>query len=237
MPKPEAVNKKVFLAALLSLSCWLGLYVHRRQAQGLQEEKLREYAWSLRRGDESSRLSLPQSLALEGKYAEALSQLNPVRTQGDKDLQGQLWQWLLFDLDWPRQIVMHRQMEATSKRPRLLVRCLQSGKLDELDRQKIEAFTWSPGQWTELAGYKGGDWAQVSDMKVVHLERKDERQSQLWISGRNREGQFRLEVLYGLEQWKQWVRQTDKPAQLDKDRVTVGESTFTLVDDEWIEVR
>ena len=231
------MKKKALLAAVVSLSCCLGLYAQRSRAQAAEHENYHQMAWNLRRGDAGEPLSEPQSLALEGKYAEALSQLNPVRTQADKDLQGELWECLLFDLDWPALVVKHSQIASTRKRSRLLVRCVQSGKLDELDRLKIEAFIWSPGQWSRLEGLKTGDWASVTDLKVVHLERKDERLGQLWIAGRTRSGKHRVEVLYGLESWKQWVVEDDKAPVCEKDRVLVNGSTYKLVVDEWIEVK
>lgn len=207
----------------------------------------RQLTWSVRRADEGERLTLAQRAYLQGDYIESLRQLGKPTSTADKELQASLFSCLLFDLPWPQQLMASAQLESSSGgRPRLLARVVQSGYAGESDRVRLDLLGWNGQRLEELrpefksAGWLGqsDEWALVEEFTTVHLDRKDTKQSQLWVAGKTRSGRNRLEVVYGFSRWQRWVLVSAKPARRQTDRVSVsGSQAYKLVDDEWVKLR
>jgi len=224
-----------------------GLTWHLNQRHQEQERLYRQLTWSLRRPDEGERLTSAQRAYLQGDFVESLRQLGKPSSTADKELQTSLFLCILFDLPWPQQLLASAQLESSSGgRPRLLARVVQSGYAGESDRVRLDLLGWNGQRLEDLKPElkstsslgKNDDWATLEDLTTVHLDRKDTKQSQLWVAGKTRSGRSRLEVVYGFSRWQRWVLVTDKPARRHTDKVFVsGSQAYKLVDDEWIEVR
>ena len=231
------------LSALLvvALNWWLV-----RQARE-QDALYSSLAWSLRRGGDGSPVGAAERAYLQGNFAEALRLLGKAPDSENRDLKSTLFLCLLYDLPWPQQVLSHRQLDSSpSGRPRLLARVVQTGYLSDVNRVRLDLLGWDGQEVKELHPplqsphklNKEDDFAEVMEMISVKLDRKDNRQTQLWVSGRARNGRFRLDIVYGFSVWKRWVLITDKPVKRQPDRVWASsQDCYKLVDDEWIEVR
>lgn len=234
----KSSTRRVLLALLVTLGSWTLVYFSLHQSHGEQRRESKELAWSLRRGDDSERLTTAQTLALEGRFVEALRRLEKPTNSGERELHNLLQQCLLFDLKWPQQLLLHCQLEASGGRPRLLARVIQSGYADQLQQVELQLLTWDGQDLKPMNLDPAEKWAEIKELKTVHLERKEESLSQLWVLGRTSKGRWRVDLYYGLRQWKHWYRLSDTLPLVQKDRVQIpGGSAWKLVDDEWIEVR
>jgi hypothetical protein len=231
---------------LLGAFAW-NLTLHNQE----QTQMYQRLAWSLRHGDQEARLTSAQSAYLRGSYVEALRQLGKPDTSAERELQSALFLCTLYDLEWPQQVLMVQQLESSpSGRPRLLARVVQSGYAKEANRVRLDLLGWDgknletlkpllkiPGRDASKSLSKDDDWSTIDELTVVHLDRKDAQQSQLWVEGKTVGGRARLEVIYGFSQWRRWGLLSEKPARRLADRVSLGSDAYKLVDDEWIEVR
>lgn len=236
------------LGALVGLSAMLVVIVlwQLRQRNLEQQRHYRRLAWSLRQAEQSHHLSEIEAAFLEGRYTEALRLLGKPAESSQRELQITLFLCCLYDLPWPEQVVHHLQLDAGDGRPRLLARVVDKGFLGEKHRLRLDLLSWNgdslapvkPATRSQGKLRSGEEWAEITGLSLVHLERKDNQAGQLWVEGRTTEGRARVEVIYGLSQWKCWrVLDSRLPRRLS-DRVQLSDDrAFKLVDDEWVEVR
>jgi hypothetical protein len=239
--------RSAVILGCLSVAILAALAWHLTRRNLDQEQLIRRLAWSVRRSDQGQLLNASQRAFLQGDFAEALRHLGKPSTAGDRELQSALFLCLIHDLPWPQQLLAHKQLDsAPAGRPRLLARVVQSGYASEADRVRLEFLGWTGQRLETLRPElkspqslgKNDDWAAVSELIAVHLDRKDTKQSQLWAVGQTRGGRQRLEVVHGFSRWQRWVLVTDQPVRRLADRIKVSaQQAYKLVDDEWIEVR
>lgn len=246
--KPGRWMKGLALALMTSLPVAL-FYHFQVEQQSYQKGRYRQLAWSLRRGDDSG-LEGAQASFLRGRFREALAQLAGERTASERELRRSVFRCLMYDIPWPSQILLAHQVGVPGqRRSRLFARVTESGYLGDAGRMRLELMTWdgektapltlSP-QWAVGVKEDGeGDrlWAKVESLETVHLERKDTEESQLWVLGKTRSEKFRLEIYYGIQDWKRWVWLGSVAPLLRKDRVEIaGGPDFKLVDNEWLAI-
>lgn len=232
-----------------SMACVLGAAMVLRDQHSLTEERYDRMAWQLRRpGD--PRVQGARAVYLEGKFVEALRLLSKAETVDERELRRVALRSFLLDLPWPQQVLLTHQVGSLNgQRKRIFARVVQSGYAHELDRVRFDLMIWNGERATPLklnasfpAGVKeNGEadrtWARIDSLKTANLERKDLRESQLWVLGTARSGKTRLEIYFGNQQWKRWVWLGSKTPTLGKDRVSVpGGPDYKLVDNEWVAV-
>ncbi|MBS2035092.1 hypothetical protein JST97_08885 [bacterium] len=238
------VNWRLLGMCCLSALLLGGFYWQRRQWNQERKEQYGRLAWMLRRGDDESRLSPARRAYLEGRFVECLRLLEQSDSGGDRELQTAAFQGLLFQLPWPEQVLRSEQVEASKQRPRLLARAVQTGYAEDAEKTRVDLNVWENERLQKLTPSskqtltREQDWKSVDEMVVVHLDRKDERLSQLLISGRTREGQQRLDVLYGKTEWKRWSLFDSRKIKHLDDRVAVEKGPiYKLIEDDWVKVQ
>lgn len=205
-------------------------------------------AWALRRGDDEKRLSPPRYAYLQGHYAECLRLLGNPDNAGERELQSAAFLALLYDLPWPEQILLHEQIEGHGQRPRLLARVVHSGYAQDAEKVRLDLLVWRQDKVEKLdapnrlAGSvkslgKDEDWKVVTELSLVHLDRKDEHLSQLFAFGRTRDGRYRVDVLYGSKSWLRWTLISSQSLRRLPDRLAGDKGrAYKLLEDEWIEL-
>jgi len=226
----------------LSGLLFAGLIWQKRQWNQEKQADYDRLAWWLRRGDEEARLSPARRAYLQGRFAECLRLIPAPDTARERDLQSAAFLALIYDVPWPEQVVRHEQVEAHKSRPRLLARAVESGYLGDLGKPRLDLLTWKDGKLENLPAAKGlfkdDDWTEIDELAVVHLDRKDEHLSQLYVHGRTRGGRQRVDVLYGSTDWKRWTLLNSKVLRRLKDRVEVARGvSYKLLEDEWVELK
>jgi hypothetical protein len=227
---------------LFILTCFSGLLVaglgwQRRQWNQEKQADYDRLAWWLRRGDDTARLSAPRRAYLAGRFDECLRLLEQPENAGDRELQSAAFLALLYDIPWPEQVVRREQIEAQKGRPRMLARVVESGYLEDSGKVRLDLLLWQNDKLEKFASGKD-DWQEVDELSVVHLDRKDEHLSQLYIHGRTRDGRQRLDVVYGSQRWQRWTLVNDKKLRRLSDRVEVDKGlSYKLIEDEWVTIK
>lgn len=227
---------------LFILTCFSGLLVaglgwQRRQWNQEKQADYDRLAWWLRRGDDTSRLSAPRRAYLAGRFDECVRLLEKPENAGDRELQSAAFLALLYEVPWPEQVVRREQIEANKSRPRLLARVVESGYLEDSGKVRLDLLLWKSDKLEKFASGKD-DWREVDELSVVHLDRKDEHLSQLYIHGRTRDGRQRLDVVYGSSQWQRWTLANDKKLRRLSDRIEVDQGlSYKLIEDEWVAIK
>lgn len=229
---------------LVCLSALLlgGLSWQRRQWNQEKQAEYARLAWWLRRGDDKVRLTPARRAYLAGRFVECLRLSEEPDGAGERELQSAAFLALLYDVPWPEQVLGREQVEAQKPRPRLLARAVESGYLEDRGKLRLDLMVWKDGKLENLpAGKdlgKDDDWKEIDELAVVHLDRKDEHLSQLYVHGRTRGGRQRVDVLYGSTDWKRWTLLNSKTLSRLKDRVEVAkEASYKLIEDEWVELK
>lgn len=232
----------------LSLSL-LGAFSWQRHQWNLERSaRYDRLAWALRRGDDDKRLSSPYFAYLQGRFAECLRLLGKPDDAGERELQSAAFLALLYDLPWPEQMLLHEQIEGKGERPRLLARVVQSGYAADVEKVRLDLLVWRQDKAekldapTKLAGSlkrlgKAEDWKVVTELSLVHLDRKDEHLSQLFVLGRTRDGRYRVDVFYGSKNWLRWTLVSNQSPRRLEDRLAAEKGrSYKLLEDEWIEL-
>lgn len=221
----------------LSVLLVAGLGWQRRQWNQDKQADYERLAWWLRRGDDTARLSAARRAYLDGRFEECLRLNQSLDNAGDRELQSAAFQALLYKVPWPEQVVSREQLEAHKSRPRLLARVVESGYLEDRGKVRLDLLVWENDKLARLP--VGEDnWREVDELTVVHLDRKDEQLSQLYIQGRTRSGEHRVDVFYGSTRWKRWSQSNKKTFRRAKDRVEVdSELSYKLIEDEWVQLK
>lgn len=209
------------------------------------QEKQADYdrlAWWLRRGDEQERLTPARRAYLEGRFAECVRLIQESDEAGDRELQSAAFLALLYQVPWPEQVVSRQQIEAHKSRPRLLARAVESGYLEDSGKPRLDLLVWKKDRLEALPAAAGlgkdDEWKEIDELAVVHLDRKDEHLSQLYVHGRTRGGRQRVDVVYGSNDWKRWTLLNSKALGRLKDRVEVAKGvSYKLIEDEWVELK
>ena len=237
------------LVMLTGLSFLLvgALYWQKQQWNLEKSASYERMAWSLRRGDDEKRLSSARYAYLQGRYAECLRSLGQSDNAGDRQLRSAAFLALLYDLPWPEQLLLHQQIEGQGERPRLLARVVHSGYAADAGKIRLDLLVWRQDKAekldapTKLAGSlkslgSAEDWKVVTELSLVHLDRKDEHLSQLFVFGRTQGGRYRVDVFYGSKNWLRWTLVSSRSPRRLEDRVTVDKGpAYKLLEDEWIE--
>ncbi len=241
--------RRGFLLFGVSLALVFGTALVLRDQHHQTQQRYDRMAWQLRRpGD--ARIQGARARFLDGKFVEALRLLKKADTADERELRRVALRCFLYDLPWPQQVLLTHQVGALNgQRMRIFARVVQSGYANEMDRVRLDLMVWNGERTTPLtlkalfasgvkeSGEEDRSWAHIEGLKTAYLERKDSRDSQLWVLGRTRSGKNRLEIYYGSQQWKRWVWLGDKVPRLEKDRVSIpGGADYKLVDNEWVTV-
>ncbi|MBN9420212.1 MAG: hypothetical protein J0I12_32480 [Candidatus Eremiobacteraeota bacterium] len=221
----------------LSVLLLAGLSWQRRQWNQEKQADYEHLAWWLRRGDDSGRLSAARRAYLEGRFEECLRLNKHSDDAGDRELQSAAFQALLYKVPWPEQVVSREQIEAQKTRPRLLARVVESGYLEDRGKVRLDLLVWENEKLIKLP-VGAEDWKEIDELAVVHLDRKDEHLSQLYVHGRTRSGDQRVDVFYGSTRWKRWSQLNKKTFRRLSDRVEVDKGlSYKLLEDEWVELK
>lgn len=223
-----------------------GLYWHVRQRNEDRQAQFRELAWGLRRGDAEQGLTRSQRAFLHGDFLEAMRRLEKPLSKRDQALQNLCLRCLLYDVPWPKQVLQTFHLDP-KRGSDLLFRVVNGGYARDRQRVTLDVFRWDDRDWEELelpgldeAGKNSPPpavWAEITDIRELHLDRKDEQASQVLLVGKGTDGKVRTEIFYGLRQWKRWVLIGGKAPQVRDNRVVLpGGKTYKLVDDEWVSV-
>lgn len=232
---------------LVMLVCLSGLLLGGLSWQRHQwnQEKQVDYdrlAWWLRRGDDEARLTPARRAYLEGHFAECLRLIPEPDTARERELRSAAFLALLYQVPWPEQVVQHEQVEAHKSRPRLLARAVQSGYLEDGGKVRLDLLMWKNGKLVTVPAGKSlakdDEWGEIDELAVVHLDRKDEHLSQLYVHGRTQGGRQRVDVVFGSTDWKRWTLLNSKTLRRLKDRVEVVRgASYKLLEDEWVELK
>ena len=219
-----------------------GLSWQRRQWNQDKQNDYAELAWWLRRGDDPQRLTPVRRAYLEGRFADCLRLLQNPENAGDRELQSAAFLALLYEVPWPEQVVGREQVEAHKSRPRLLARVVESGYLEDRGQPRLDVLIWQGDKLKPLSAgkvpVKDDDWKAIDDLAVVHLDRKDEHLSQLYVHGRTRGGRQRVDVLYGSTEWKRWTLLSSKVLRRLSDRIEIDKGmAYKLIEDVWVELK
>lgn len=232
------------LVMLVCLSGLLlgGLSWQRRQWNQEKQADYARLAWWLRRGDDEARLTPARRAYLGGRFAECLNLLQEADSKGERDLRSAAFLALLYDVPWPEQVVGREQIEAHKTRPRLLARAVETGYLADRGKLRLDLLVWKDGKLQNLpaarAVARDDEWREIDELAVVHLDRKDEGLSQLYVHGRTRGGRQRVDVIYGSTDWKRWTLLQARDVKRLKDRVEVAKgNAYKLFEDEWVELK
>ena len=237
----------LFMLACLSLLLVGALYWQKHQWNLEKSASYDRLAWALRRGDDEKRLSSPRYAYLQGRYAECLRTLGQPVNAGERELQSAAFLALLYDLPWPQQLLLQQQIEGQGERPRLLARVVHSGYAADVGKMRLDLLVWRQDKAQKLdapAKLAGSlkslgaseDWKVVTELSLVHLDRKDEHLSQLFVFGRTQDGRYRVDVFYGTRNWLRWTLVSARSPRRLEDRVTVEKGpAYKLLEDEWIE--
>lgn len=219
-----------------------GLSMQRRQWISEKQSEYARLAWWLRRGDDQARLTPARHAYLDGRYADCLRLLQKPDDASDRELQSAAFLALLYEVPWPEQVVSREQVEALKSRPRLLARVVESGYLEDRGKVRLDLFVWKKDKLEPLPSAQGltkeDEWKEVDELAVVHLDRKDEHLSQLYVHGRTRAGRERVDVYYGSSEWKRWTHRDSRKVRRLSDRVEIaGGPSYKLIEDEWVEIK
>lgn len=232
----------LLMLTCLSVLLLAGFSWQRRQWNQEKQADYARLAWWLRRGDDEARLTPARHAYLEGRFADCLRLLKVPENAADKELQSSAFLALLYDVPWPEQVLAREQLEAHKLRPRLLARVVESGYLEDRGKVRLDLLIWQEEKLVSLPPGKGlgkdDDWKEIDELTLVHLDRKDEHLSQLYVHGRTRGGRQRVDVLYGSAEWKRWSLLNSRPLRRLSDRVEIVKGlSYKLIEDEWVELK